>query len=142
MSHVSTMRVGLVAIGMLIPALTLGQDSKSQVQTAAERWDQSFNRGDSQSLAQNYTSDAVILPAGGPTISGQDNIQKFFADVIGKGFGQHKISVQAADMKGDVVIAYGRWEATGPDKKQYQGHWTNIMERQGDQWRTMLHTWN
>ena len=142
MSRAHIMRVCLLATGLLLPAMVVGQDSKSQVQAAAERWDQSFNKGDAQSLAQNYTPDAVVLPAGGPAIAGQDNIQKFFADVIGKGFNQHKIDVAAVEMKGDVAIAYGRWQAMGPDKKQYQGHWTNVLERQGDQWRTVLHTWN
>ena len=142
MSCTNMVRASLVVVGFLIPAFALGQDAKSQVQAAADRWDQSFNQKDAQSLAQTYAPSAIVLPAGGPAVAGPDNIQKFFADVIGKGFSQHKVNVQAAETKGNVMIAYGRWEAMGPDKKQYQGHWTNVLERQGDQWRTVLHTWN
>jgi ketosteroid isomerase-like protein len=142
MSRAGLTGASLVVVGLLIPACVFGQDMKSQAQAAADRWDQSFNQKDAQSLARGYAPDAVVLPAGGPALKGPDNIQKFFADVIGKGFSQHKVNVDSAEPKGNVVIAYGSWQAIGPDQKQYQGHWTNVLERQGDQWRTVLHTWN
>jgi len=51
---------------------------------------------------------AIVLPAGGPVTNGQAEIQKFFADVIGKGFHDHKVTVASAEVKGNVVVAFGR----------------------------------
>ena len=138
----ATVRATLVVVGLMLPALAFGQDVKSQAQAAATQWDQSFNKKDAAILAQGYAPNAIVLPAGGPVVKGSADIQKFFADVIGKGFHDHKVNVASAETKGNVAVAYGTWEAMGPDMKKYQGHWTNILERQGDQWKTVLHTWN
>jgi hypothetical protein len=42
--------------------------------------------------------------------------------------------------------AYGRWQAMAPgegnQKKKVEGNWVNVMQREGGQWRTAMHSWN
>ncbi|HYH18510.1 MAG TPA: DUF4440 domain-containing protein [Azospirillum sp.] len=122
------------------------QDFKSTAQSAASKWDEAFNKGDAAQLAKMYGGRAALLPPGSSPIAGESNIQQFWTTTIGKGFGQHKVTVQQAETKGDMGYAYGRWQATGPGdggaKKQYEGNWSNVMERQGNEWKTVLHAWN
>ena len=123
-----------------------GQDFQKSVQEAASKWDEAFNNGDAAQITKMYSSGAALLPPGHPTVSGEANIQEYWAATISKGFGQHKVTVQQAETKGDMGYAYGRWQATGPEesgtKKQYEGNWANVLERQGGEWKTVLHTWN
>ncbi|HYG85329.1 MAG TPA: DUF4440 domain-containing protein [Azospirillum sp.] len=122
------------------------QDFKKSAESAAAKWDEAFNKGDAAGLAKMYSPKGTIQPPGSPPVTGEQNIQQFWATTIGKGFGQHKVTVQQADAKGDMGYAYGRWQATGPGeggaKKQYEGNWANVLERQGGEWKTVLHAWN
>ncbi len=141
----STVRAFLVIAGLGVPAFAQAEDLKGQVHAAAEKWDKTYN-GDTAGLSKLYTANATVIPAGGSPVTGTDAIQKFFTDVKAKGYDAHKITVQNVEPKGNVVIAYGRWEMVGPGdggaKKTLQGNWINVMERQGDELRTVLHTWN
>jgi uncharacterized protein (TIGR02246 family) len=119
---------------------------QAQGQAAADRWDQTFNQGDMASLAQLYASDASVIPAGGSPVHGADGIGQFFADLHEKGFRDHKITVQEATPRGDMLILTGHWQLNGPGEagatQTYQGNWVNVLARQGADWRTVLHTWN
>lgn len=137
---------GLVVLaGLLLPASSFAQDLKSDGQSAADRWDQTYNKGDMDALGKLYATDAQVVPKGA-AISGRDNIQKFFAGLKAKGFDDHKITVQSAANKGATLILTGRWEMNGPGeggaKKKYEGNWINVLERQNDGWQSVLHTWN
>lgn len=119
----------------------------SDVQAAAERWDETFNSGDASRLATIYAPDARVIPAGGAAVFGAEAIGAFFADLVSKGFRGHKITVDHVDEKGPVAIASGKWQLSGPGEggttAQYGGNWVNVLERTaaGD-WRVLLHTWN
>jgi len=117
-----------------------------KVETAAERWDAAFNSGDTATLANYYAPDARVIPAGGAAVFGAEAIGKFFADLIAKGFSGHRISVEKVEEKGPIAIASGKWQLSGPGEggatAQYGGNWVNVLERSGDGWRVLLHTWN
>jgi ketosteroid isomerase-like protein len=140
--------VAAVAAALLLP--TLGwparvlADTKTDAQTAADRWDQAYNSGDMDSLGEFYAPDATVIPKGAP-VSGA-GIQAFFAGLKAKGFDGHKTTVNAATPKDNLMVLTGRWSMTGPGedgaKKIFEGNRVNVMERQGNEWRTVLHTWN
>lgn len=137
----------LIALSTLtIAPASQAQDFKNTVQSAASKWDEAFNKGDAEQLAKMYGPKGALLPPGSSAVAGDANIQQFWKTTIGKGFGQHKVTVQQAETKGDMGYAYGRWQATGPGegsaKKQYEGNWSNVLERQGGEWKTVLHAWN
>ena len=115
-------------------------------QAIADRWDQAFIGGNLTELGALYSPDGKVIPAGGTAVSGPERIQAFFADLKAKGFSGHKITVQDAVSRGDTLVLTGRWELNGPgeggETQTYGGNWVNVLERQGDSWRTLLHTWN
>ncbi|MCJ2083105.1 DUF4440 domain-containing protein [Methylobacterium sp. J-090] len=131
--------------GLAMSAPAFADDPKVTAQAAADRWDQSFNTGDMDALTALYGTDAEVVTKGAP-LSGGPNIQAYFAGLKSKGFADHKVTVQSAKAKGDLLLASGRWEASGPGeggaRKVFSGNWVNVLERQGDGWRTVLHTWN
>ena len=116
------------------------------VRAAAERWDAAFNGGDIGTLSAYYTVDARVVPAGGAPLVGPDAIGKFFADLIANGFRGHKITVENVTDKGPICVATGKWQLSGPGEggatAQFGGNWVNVLERDGDGWRVLLHTWN
>jgi ketosteroid isomerase-like protein len=130
-----------VVTGMLTAGAAFAQDFKSQATAAAARWDAAFNAGDAAGLSKSYTKDAVILPAGGETVTGPAGAEKLFGSFIKGGLKNHKVTVQGGDGEGDSGYVYGRWQVDAGDKK-LAGHWVNVLKREDGQWRTALHTWN
>ena len=60
-----------VVVGVLTAEAAFSQDFKSQAAAAASQWDDAFNSGDASKVAQGYTKSAIILPAGGQQVAGQ-----------------------------------------------------------------------
>lgn len=133
----------LASLALTEPAFA--NDAKAIAQDAADRWDRSFNTGEMDALTTLYGTDAKVVTKGAP-LSGGSNIRAYFAGLKSKGFADHKVTVQSAKAKGDILIASGRWEASGPGdggaRTVFSGNWVNVLERQGDGWQPVLHTWN
>jgi len=127
-------RCVFVIAGLLTAEAAFSQDFKSQAAAAASQWDSAFNSGDASKVAQRYTKSAVILPARGQQVTGQQGAETLFGSFIKGG-----VTVEGGEQKGDLGYAYGRWEADAGGKK-LGGHWTNVLMNEGGQWRTALHT--
>ncbi|WP_407528002.1 YybH family protein [Methylobacterium oryzisoli] len=130
----------LVAVAALSAEAALSQEFKDTAAATAARWDSAFNAGDPSKVAQGYTKNAVILPAGGQPVTGPQGAEALFGGFVKGGVKNHKITVQGGEQKGELGYAYGRWEADAGGKK-LGGHWTNVLMNEGGQWRTALHTW-
>jgi uncharacterized protein (TIGR02246 family) len=137
--------ISMMVLGALVASGIARSDTlQSDAQGAATKWDEAYNNGDMEALGKLYTPDAIVVTKGMPQ-SGE-GIQKFFSGLKSKGWDEHKTSVRTALPKDNLLIVSGRWEMVGPGdggtKKKFEGNWVNVMERRGDGWRTVLHTWN
>src|SRR5215210_3952610 len=105
-------RCVFVIAGLLTAEAAFSQDFKSQAAAAASQWDSAFNSGDASKVAQGYTKSAVILPARGQQVTGQQGAETLFGSFIKGGVKSHKITVEGGEQKGDLGYAYGRWRPT------------------------------
>lgn len=146
MGFENTLRSSVVVLGLMVPTLASAADPTAEAKAAAERWDQIYNKGDMDGLKSLYVSDAMVIPKGA-AVSGADSIQTFFSGLKSKGFDDHTVKIQAAQMRGDLLVATGRWQMSGPGgeggaKKTFEGNWVNVFQKEGTGWRSVLHTWN
>lgn len=115
-------------------------------QKLASRWDSTFNSGDMTGLSKFYANDGSVVPAGGTPIDGSAGIAEFFGDLRAKGFAEHRIDVAKVVSKGETAIATGTWQLNGPGDngttQLYSGNWINVLAREGQNWRIVLHSWN
>ena len=118
----------------------------SDFQKFAAQWDRLFNAGDVSNLENLYASGASVVPAGGAPVKGPREIGKFFADIRSKGLTRHEIGVQSLIERGDTAVVIGTWALSGADAngeaQAYGGNWVNVLGRDGDTWKILLHTWN
>jgi ketosteroid isomerase-like protein len=144
MFHKRTSRTLIALIAIVTPSLCVADKLKDDAQAAASKWDEAYNSGRMEALGQLYTADAVVVTKGTPKTNA--GIQEFFTGLKSKGWDEHKTTVNSVLPKDNILIVSGRWEMSGPTdggaKKKFEGNWVNVMERQGDGWRTVLHTWN
>ena len=137
-------RFSILAIMFLSSSVCMADTLKDEAQSAASKWDSAYNKGEMDALGKLYTSDAVVVTKGATKI--KSDIQEFFSGLKSKGWDDHKTTVNNVLSKDNILIVSGRWEMSGPAdggaKKKFEGNWVNVMERQSDGWRTVLHTWN
>lgn len=118
----------------------------SAVEAFAKTWDETFDAGDLSKLKGLYAGSARVIPSGGTPVEGRDSIGAFFAEVRANGLTTHKIEVRDVVTRGDTVIASGAWSLSGASKdgdaQNFGGNWVNILGREGDSWKILLHTWN
>lgn len=116
------------------------------IQNFARNWDRSFNPGDLSALVGFYAPEANVIPAGAQAVTGADTIGKLFADVRSKGLTEHEIAVRSVIDRGDTVVAIGTWALGGTSdsgtRQQFGGNWVNVLKREGNSWKNLLHTWN
>jgi ketosteroid isomerase-like protein len=130
----------LAVASLLAAGAASAQDFKSQAASAATRWDAAFNAGDSSKIAPLYAKNAVVLPPGGQQVTGPEGAQTLFGGFIKNGIKDHKITVSGAEMMGNMGYAYGNWTADAGGKK-VGGHFTQVLVKEGEGWKTQLHTW-
>ena len=134
----------LIGVAMLAPA-ALAQDLRSTIEAANTEWNQAFNKGDAAAVAKLYTSDAKLLPPADKVVSGEE-IQTFWKTAIDRGTANYRIEIIQIEDAGDKAVMAGRWQATGKYKKGspaiYKGSVMKVLNRQGNTWKTSLHTWN
>jgi ketosteroid isomerase-like protein len=118
----------------------------SDFRAFAAKWDQFFNEGDVAKLEGLYDTEATVVPAGGVPAKGPAEIGKFFVDVRSNGLTRHEIAVHSLIERGDTAVAIGTWSLSGVDgsgkDQKFGGNWVNVLGRDGDTWRILLHTWN
>ncbi|HPG88310.1 MAG TPA: DUF4440 domain-containing protein [Hyphomicrobium sp.] len=117
-----------------------------EIEAFAATWDQSFSAGDFAKLKSFYADTARIIPSGGQPVEGREGIAAFFADIRAKGLTKHTIDVQSIIARGDTAIASGGWSLNGANEageaQKFGGNWVNVLGRDGDSWKILLHTWN
>jgi uncharacterized protein (TIGR02246 family) len=135
----------LIGVAMLAtPAVA--QDLRSTVEAGNTEWNQAFNKGDAGALAKLYTSDAKLLPPADKIVSGDKEILAFWRSLIDAGVTDHKIETVQIEEAGNTAVVAGKWQAMGKDAQGkaaiFKGSVMKVLERQGDTWKTSLHTWN
>ena len=135
----------LIAVAMLTPP-ALAQDLRSTVEAGNAEWNQAFNKGDAAAVAKLYTSDTKLLPPADKIVSGDKEILAFWRSLIDAGVTDHKIETLQIEEAGDTAVMAGKWQAMGKDAQGkaaiFKGNVMKVLERQGDTWKTSLHTWN
>ena len=135
----------LMGVAMLAPP-ALAQDLRSTVEAGNAEWNQAFNKGDAAAVAKLYTSDAKLLPPADKIVSGDKEILAFWRSLIDAGVTDHKIETIQIEEAGDTAVMAGKWQAMGKDAQGkaaiFKGSVMKVLQRQGDTWKTSLHTWN
>ena len=130
---------------MLAPP-ALAQDLRSTVEAGNTAVEPSLQQGRCRGGAKLYTSDAKLLPPADKIVSGDKEIQAFWRSLIDAGVTDHKIETVQIEEAGDTAVVAGKWQAMGKDAQGkaaiFKGSVMKVLERQGDTWKTSLHTWN
>ncbi len=113
---------------------------RAQIEQAAARFGETFNRGDVVALAAMYDTGAVVLAPNAPPMRGRQNIEALWAGARQQGFRTLNLTVNSVELIGDHAIELGSYtlvvQPSGQPEMTDRGKYMVIWKRQADgTWR-------
>ncbi len=117
------------------------------LQALNNRWNDAFNRGQAAEVAAMYDAAATIMPAGGPQVTGAEEIRAFWQSLFDMGATGHTIEQLEAGVDQNLAYQRCRWGVTLPgadgNRQSIGGSLMLLHRKQPDgQWKLMSHIWN
>jgi len=134
-----------LAIGLFAGQAAAAEDLRSIVETNTKQWLDAFNNRP-EGLAELYTNDAILIPAGQRPIIGARAIQQFWIGLIKSGVKNYGLDTVLAEARDDLAYDLAAWHAVqGTEKGDVTGKGTalRILEKTPDgTWKTKVHILN
>ena len=100
-------------------------------------------QGDAAGMAEMYTEDAILLPAGAPRTEGRDAIEAFWAENLGTGVEDVELTTENLEEFGDdFVYEVGRYTTTPKNAAPVSGHYAVLWKRVGGTWKLHIDIFN
>ena len=110
------------------------------------RWEYALNKGDTSSLTDLYTEDAIVMAPSLEIVSSKADIKDFWSSQINLGTEDFQVENVYIRVDGDTAYQSAIWVATlniNGISSIIDGEMTNVMERQADgKWKIRLQSWN
>jgi uncharacterized protein (TIGR02246 family) len=114
------------------------------IQKLSDEWATAFNKGDSHALAELYTEDAYVLPAGGEMVHGRQAIQGFWDNAM-KQLGDGKLTtvdVQPLGSEAAREIGTFSFKTKGNAPEEVNGKYVVVWRKMNNQWKLATDIWN
>jgi len=109
---------------------------RQQIEQAAARFGETFNRGDAAAVAAMYDTAAVVLAPNAPPMRGRQNIEALWAGARQQGFKTLNLQVNSVELIGDHAIELGSYtlvlQPPGQAEMTDRGKYMVIWKRQTD----------
>ena len=108
-------------------------------------WAKDYFSGSANTVAGNYTNDALLVPPAAEPIAGRDAIKNYWSDRMADGQKIY-VRVETANVRGKSLIESGVWSVEVTNvygQRAYGGgDFMRIFDKQEDgSWRIRLETW-
>lgn len=142
------MRSLLLAVSLLLatgPAFA--QSLKAAIDAQNAKWVQDFSSGNAPAIAQLYTPQAHVLPAGAPMATGRAEIQKMYESMVKSGlknFSLQTVSLQSYGRYAREIGTFGvdAPGANGGATTHVEGKYVVIWRHEPTGWMLDTDIWN
>jgi len=87
----------------------MADDIRSRIEAGNKAFGDAFRRGDSAAMANLYTAEAQLLPAGSDFVRGGAAIRAFWQSVFDMGLKDGVLETVEVEAHGDTAIEVGRY---------------------------------
>lgn len=122
---------------------------RDAIEAGDQAFEQGFSAGDAATVANQYTTDAVVLIPNGPRVEGSAAIQETFAGMLQQYPGM-TLDLTTSDVHvaaaGDYAYAVGSYTLTGsaPDGSEWSepGKYVAVWKNVDGEWKMATDIWN
>jgi uncharacterized protein (TIGR02246 family) len=119
-------------------------DVRRGIEEADRRFMEAFNAGDVEGAARGvYTEDAQVLPPGGETVQGRENIIQFWK-ATAEQLGVERVELSSVDVQpvGELAYQVGRAMLTMRGGERAEGKYVVIWKQENGQWKWHIDIFN
>jgi len=137
----------LFALPLLIAAgPAFAQSLKAAIDAQNAKWVQAFSSGNAAALAQLYTPQAHVLPAGAPMATGRAEIQKMYQSMVQSGLKNFSLQTVSLQSYGRVAREIGTFGVDAPGANgattHVDGKYVVIWRHEPSGWMIDADIWN
>ena len=120
----------------------LTTDIQSTIQAIAEDFESTFESGDTSKLAEFYTDNGMLLPAGSDFAKGREAIKEYWQVAIDMGL-KIKLNILEIEQQGDSAIEMSKYTLIGRDNQVIDsGKGIVIWKYSDEAWKMHRDIWN
>jgi len=143
----SVLSVCSCIVGGTVGTALASDDVNKTVESTNAVWNATFNRGDSDALAQLYAENATLSPGNGQILVGRQAIAGLFQSFFDNGVTNHSIEKIEIYQNNNQIVQLGNWRAEAVNDKQetisFGGVLMTVLEQNAaGEWKTQSHVWN
>ena len=116
------------------------------VDNANKTWNDTFNSGNSEALAELYSETATLSPGNGEVLVGRLEIAGLFQSFFDNGVHNHTIEPVAIYREQHQIVQVGKWRAEAVDdnqqKNSFGGVLVTVLQNDNGKWLLRSHVWN
>jgi len=123
---------------------TTSTATREEILAANRRFTSAVASRDTQTIAQFYADDGMVLPNGGEPVSGRAAIERFWRQAIDS-FGLKSLQLETLKVEphGDVVVEIGRCSVTmEPGGETDRGSYMVIWRKEHGNLKVVADIWN
>jgi uncharacterized protein (TIGR02246 family) len=137
-------RLSAIAIPLMLLTTSAAAQSKPTIQKLNDAWMAAFDKGDSHALAELYTKDAYVLPAGGEMIHGRQAVQGFWDSMMRQIGDGTLTTIDIEPLGPDAAREIGTFsfKKKGNAPEEVNGKYVVVWRKVNDQWKLATDIWN
>ncbi|MFC1845104.1 YybH family protein [Thermodesulfobacteriota bacterium] len=118
-------------------------DILTTLQVLAENFASAFASGDAANIAEFYTEDGMLLPAGSDFIKGKQAIKEYWQAAIDMGIKSIKLDIMEVEQHNDTAIEMSKYTLSSADDQVIDsGKGIVIWKNKGGAWKLHRDIWN
>jgi uncharacterized protein (TIGR02246 family) len=116
---------------------------RGQIDQLAERFMETYNRGDARGMASFYAKNALLMPPNNDFIEGQPQIESFWQAVMDMGVKTLRLKVLEVEQHDDIAYEVGRASLLGEgDQVIDNAKYMVIWKRENGGWKLFRDIFN
>lgn len=126
---------------MISPTSTT--DITSAIRKANDMFESIFSKGDAAAMAELYTENGTLLPAGTDFIQGKEAIRIFWQGAMDMGIKEARLKTLEVEEQGDTAIEMGNYSMKGAgDIPIDEGKYIVVWKQENGAWKLDKDIWN
>ena len=115
----------------------------SILSTLSKNFETTFARGNAADIADFYTENGILLPAGADFVQGKQNIKEFWQMAIDIGIKNIKLEIVEVEQHDDTAIEMSKFTLSNADDQMIdQGKGIVIWKNENNAWKLHRDIWN
>ena len=118
-------------------------DIHTTIKSLAENFESTFESGDAAKIAEFYTDNGMLLPAGSNFVKGKQAIKEYWQAAIDMGIKSIKLDIIEIEQHDDTAIEMSAYTLSGIDDQVIDsGKGIVIWKNKGGVWKLHRDIWN